>query len=234
MKQTLAVAGLSLLVGLVPLSFVSQTASAIDLPILNDQVSAAKRTVDDTVSTGKSEIAHQARQSTNSSGHGSGDNGNAHSNSGGKKADDDASSIPEQRFTANKLRGCERRQVQIISNISAISDRGAKQLDVFHSIAERTKAFYAAKGYSLPTYDSLAASVDSLYDKSLVAVNTTQSSGESWSCNGSNPTVQLQQFKQAKQAEITTLAEYKNKVHELLVLVKSAATSSTQSTGGTQ
>lgn len=235
MKQTLAAAGLSLLVSLVPVGFISQTALAVSLPLeLNDQVSAAKNTVDNTVhatvNNGKDETARAAHQVTNNGNHGNGNNGN--DNNEAQAPVDLSAPIAENRLTANKLRACERRQDQIISNISAISDRGSRQLEVFHSIAERVKAFYAAKNYHVDTYDAVAAETDALYDQSLVSVNTTQSSGESWSCNGMNPTEQFSRFKSAKQAEMQTLAAYKAKVHELLLLVKTAAASSATTSGG--
>ena len=239
MKQTLAAAGLSLLVSLVPVGFISQTALAVSLPLeLNDQVSAAKNTVDNTVhatvNNGKDEAARAAHQATNNGNHGNGNNDKGNNEAEAPAPVDLSTPIAENRFTTNKLRACERRQDQIISNISAISDRGSRQLEVFHSIAERVKAFYAAKNYHVDTYDAVAAETDALYDQSLVSVNTTQSSGESWSCNGMNPTEQFSRFKSAKQAEMQTLAAYKAKVHELLLLVKTAAASSATTSGGTE
>ena len=232
MKQTLVATGLALMVGLVPVSFISQTVSAVSLPSVTDQVASTKKTVDDAVTNGNSEIARQTHQATNNGNHGVGNNGNTE-NSG--NSNDSDGPIPENRFTAAKLRACERHQDQITSNISQISDRGTKQLEVFHSIAQRAKAFYAAKGYNVPQYDDLVTAVDTLYDQSLVAVNATQTNGEAWSCNGANPTAQLTEFQQAKQTEMTTLAAYKDKIHELLVLIKTAAdTTATNSTGGAQ
>lgn len=236
MKQTLVAIGLALMVGLVPVGFISQTVSAIGLPSITDQVYATKGKVEDSVSKSGSEVENQARQATNNGNHGSGNRGSGHGNgnsghgNNGNETEDNTPA-PENRFTANKLRVCEKRQDQILTNISNISDRGAKQLEVFHAIAERTKAFYAAKNYTAQGYNELAEAVDTLYDQSLVAVNATQSAGETWSCNGTNPTAQMEQFKQAKEAEMTILATYKDKVHELLILVKNTATQATTAGG---
>jgi hypothetical protein len=225
MKQTLFAAVLLPVVGLIPVSFVSQTASAISIAPLTTQVELAKNDVTQSVNHGKSEVARQVHQATNN-----GNKGQGNDENNGNGNEDQP--IPENRFTANKLRVCEKKEKQITESITRIGDRGAKQLEVFHSIAERTKAFYAAKDYNVAEFATVSQEADTLYDQSLVALNTTQTSGETWSCNGSNPVAQLDAFKQAKEAEMNTLQAYKDKVHELIVLVKSAANTTTTTTEG--
>ena len=226
MKQKIYTAVLLLMVGLVPVGFVSQTASALSV---TNTIELAKNDAAQTANNGKSEIARQAHQDTNNGNHGQGNNGNANGNNENTNGNS-TQATQEARFTENKLRVCEKKEDQIASSIARIGDRGAKQLEVFHSIAERTKAFYAAKGYDAADFATASQDVDTAYDQALVALNTTQTSGETWSCNGTNPVAQMQAFKQAKEAEIAALQAYKDKVHNLIVIVKSAAATNTTTT----
>lgn len=228
MKQKIYTAVILLMVGLVPVGFVSQTASALSV---TNTIELAKNDASQAVNHAKSEVARQAHQDTNNGNHGQGNNGNGDSTDG---SGNDTQALQENRFTENKLRVCEKKEDQIANSITRIGSRGAKQLEVFHSIAERTKAFYATKGYDVVEFAQAAQDVDTAYDQALVALNATQTSGETWSCNGTNPIAQLQAFKEAKQAEITALQEYKDKVHNLIVIVKTAAatTNTTTTTEG--
>lgn len=227
MKQKIYTSVLLLVVGLIPVGFVSQTASALSV---TNTIELAKNDAAHTVNNGKSEIARQAHQATNNGNHGQGNNGNGNTDDNGSGNGNDAQAMQENRFTENKLRVCEKKEDQIASSIARIGSRGAKQLEVFHSIAERTKAFYATKGYDIAGFDTASQAVDTAYDQTLVALNATQTSGETWSCNGTNPVAQLQAFKQAKQAEVAALQDYKDKVHNLIVIVKSATAANTTTT----
>lgn len=243
MKQTYLAVALALLVSLVPVGFISQTASAISLDVdLQNVAENATKDVATVVDNGKSATVRAVNSVTNNGNsgqgnngnHGQGNNGNGRGN-GSENSDNQSAVMPEDRFTANQLRVCEKRQDRIMTQISSISDRGSKQLEVFHSIAERVKAFYVTKGYHTDSYDATAQQADTLYDQSLVALNATESNGEAWSCNGTNPIAQLQTFKQAKESEMAILAAYKDAVHELIITVKTAASQGvSQSTGGSE
>ena len=126
----------------------------------------------------------------------------------------------EERFTAKKLQICNRNQDRFKARMQQISDRGAKQLDVFKKIADRTKAFYEVKAYSDENYGALAAEVDILYSESLAAISMTQVSQTEWSCDDSSPQSAMRVFSNAKKNEIATLKAYKDKVRELILLVK--------------
>jgi hypothetical protein len=141
----------------------------------------------------------------------------------------------KERFEANKLRVCEKRQDQLKHMIERVSSRGAKQLEVFKKIADKTKQFYADKGYSATGYNTLVAEVDAAYESASAAVNSTTTTGTSWSCTGDNPKQAMADFKEAKKNEITQLKAYKEKVRSLILLVKKAAgVSSDNTTEGTQ
>ncbi len=129
----------------------------------------------------------------------------------------------KDRLEANKLRVCEKRQDQLKSMIDKVSNRGTKQLEVFKKIADKTKQFYTNKGYSATGYDALVGEVDAAYDTAFTSVNATTTMGDSWSCDGDNPKQAMTDFKAAKKNEIVQLKTYKDKVRELILLVKKAA-----------
>lgn len=128
----------------------------------------------------------------------------------------------QNRFTTNQTKKCEKKQEQISSKLDTISARGAKQLEVFHTIATRVQNFYVQKSYTAEGYSTVVAELDSLYDQSLVAVTSTQNAGDAWSCAIQDPVASLGTFKDTKRAETAILKAYKAKVHELILLVKQA------------
>lgn len=136
----------------------------------------------------------------------------------------------EDRLEANKLRVCEKRQDQLKSMIDKVSTRGTKQLEVFKKIADKTKQFYTNKGYSATGYDALVGEVDAAYDTAFTSVNATTTMGDSWSCDGDNPKQAMSDFKAAKTNEVVQLKAYKDKVRELILLVKKAANSDSDDT----
>lgn len=143
----------------------------------------------------------------------------------------------KERFDANKLRVCEKRKERFKTMMQQVSDRGAKQLGVFKAIADKTNAFYSEKGYNVANYTTVSKEVDELYAQSLAAVNTTQEAKDSWSCDGNNPVGAMEAFRTAKTAEVATLKAYKDKVRQLLLLVKQAgdkASTDVSTEGGAQ
>lgn len=143
----------------------------------------------------------------------------------------------KERFDANKLRVCEKRKERFKTMMQQVSDRGAKQLGVFKAIADKTNAFYSEKGYNVANYTTVSNEVDELYVQSLAAVNTTQEAKDSWSCDGNNPVGAMEAFRTAKTAEVATLKAYKDKVRQLILLVKQAgdkASTDVSTQGGVQ
>lgn len=143
----------------------------------------------------------------------------------------------KERFDANKLRVCEKRKERFKTMMQQVSDRGAKQLGVFKAIADKTNAFYSEKGYNVANYTTVSKEVDELYAQSLAAVNTTQEAKDSWSCDGNNPVGAMEAFRTAKTAEVATLKAYKDKVRQLILLVKQAggkASTDVSTQGGVQ
>lgn len=153
---------------------------------------------------------------------------NAQNDDKGTEASDQRSenaANKDKPFTIQQQRACNKNQDNIKARMQQISDRGATQLAVFKKIADRTKSFYAAKGYNASGYSQAAADVDTAYDQASVALGTTQASQREWSCATADPQATMVQFRDAKQHESTVLMEYKEKVRALILIVKQAGVS---------
>ncbi len=127
------------------------------------------------------------------------------------------------KLEANKLRICEKRQGQITSIMQNIAKRGVAQVAVFDKIADRTKEFYATKGYYISEFTTLASEVDAKYDAALVASNETVALSETWTCSMDDPKGNITALREAKTAEVAALKEYKTSIRNLIVAVKSAS-----------
>ena len=185
---------LALLLGAIPVFFASSTATAV---------------ADRAIEVRAENTVEKAR-----------DNANAITNNSSRSAE--LLAEKEQRLTAKKLQACNKKQDKFKWRMQQISDRGTKQLEVFRKIADRTKAFYETKGYTSDGYVNLAAEVDARYSQAAAAIGLTQSSQNEWSCDDSNPLSAMQGFSDAKKNEIAALKAYKDKVRQLILLVKQA------------
>ncbi len=185
---------LALLLGAIPVFFASSTATAV---------------ADRAIEVRAENTVEKAR-----------DNANAITNNSSRSAE--LLAEKEQRLTAKKLQACNKKQDKFKSRMQQISDRGTKQLEVFRKIADRTKAFYETKGYTSDGYVNLAAEVDARYSQAAAAIGLTQSSQNEWSCDDSSPLSAMQGFSDAKKNEIAALKAYKDKVRQLILLVKQA------------
>ncbi len=201
MKQTFRINLVALLIGVFSLCFVTQTASAYDYSFLKDNHSV--KNVEDTAKkeTEQSNVRTKIDKVTEKS---------------------DRADAPQNRFDANKVKKCEKKQAKINAKLDTISARGTKQLEVFHNIATRVQTFYITKEYNVENYQTVVSELDALYDQSLIAVTSTQNAADAWSCTVQDPIVSMDTFKSAKRSEVATLKAYRDKVHELILLVKQA------------
>ena len=126
----------------------------------------------------------------------------------------------KDKLTNNRLRTCKKKEETIRVSMQRVSTQGERQLAVFHEIAERTKKFYSDNGYSNPEYTPLVTNLDGLYQTSLTTVQSLSTLSTDWNCDSDNPKQQLQLFRDAKKAETEVLKTYKEKVRELILLVK--------------
>lgn len=149
----------------------------------------------------------------------------------------DAKANVQTRLTDARLKACQNREKVITNIMSRISDRGQKQLDLFSSIANKTEAFYAEKGKTIATYDTLVADVAAQKTTAEATIATIASTSTTFKCDGTDPKGVVSSFKDSLKAEIAALKDYKTAVKNLIVGVKSAqgVTSSTdKTTGGNQ
>jgi len=145
----------------------------------------------------------------------------------------DAKNAAQTRLTDTKLKACQNREKAITNIMSRLADRGQKQLDLFSSIADKTEAFYAAKGRSVTTYDALIVDLTAKKADAQAAVDTIKSTNTTFKCDGTDPKGMVSSFKDSLRAEIAALKEYKTAVKHLIVGVKSAqgVTSTDKMTG---
>lgn len=127
----------------------------------------------------------------------------------------------QNRLAANKLRVCENRKTRITAIMNRAIIRAERQLKLFDTIAERVKAFYVEKGYTLENYDELVAAVDSAKADAEANLETLKGL-EAFDCNSEDPKGQLEAFKLALASIREDLKDYRTSVKNLIVGVKSA------------
>ncbi len=127
----------------------------------------------------------------------------------------------QQRLAEAKLKACQKRETAINNIMARIANRGEKHLDVFNKIAERTEAFYVAKGKTLSNYEALVADVDAKRAAAQAAVDAIKATSVSFKCDGTDPKGMASSFKDSLRSEIAALKAYKTAVKNLIVGVKS-------------
>src|SRR3989344_5330346 len=127
----------------------------------------------------------------------------------------------KQRLEENKLKICQEHEDKINNHMDAIAELGQKKIDLFSTIADRTKTFYLSKGKVLSNYDELVAAVDAKKAAAQAAVDTVISSSVTFDCGGDDPKGVAGEFKTKVKAMNSALKEFKTAVKNLIVGVKS-------------
>jgi|SRR4051812_13474775 hypothetical protein len=147
-----------------------------------------------------------------------------------------ASETEHEKQTAAKERVCETHK-RVVTNIETrIASRGQKRMDVITKIAERVEKFYTDKGLTVSNYDTLVANVNAKKDAvqtTLDTIKTDATNISSFTCGDGQGKVAVTQFKTDLKAEQTALKAYQTAVKDLIVGVKTAA-GSTSNTEGNQ
>jgi hypothetical protein len=220
-KQTTNYLVAMTLFALTPLNFVTQTVTTAEATA-NKTADSATKHVDDSVSKSEQSLTRGNSDNTPAA-----VNRNEHADEAKAAANarkQDALIVTEPRaLTAPQLKKCEIAERSIATSIDRVKTRGEKQLEVFHTISKRTRAFYESKHYSFDGYDSTKEEASRLYDQALLALTATQNAGDVWNCRSDGPLTQIEEFRNTKLAEVVALDTYKNKVQELITLVKTAA-----------
>ncbi|MBI2009175.1 hypothetical protein HYS84_02045 [Candidatus Saccharibacteria bacterium] len=129
--------------------------------------------------------------------------------------------VAKDRLEENKLRICQEHEDKINNHMDAIAERGQKKIDLFSTIADRTKTFYLSKGKVLSNYDELVAAVDAKKATAQAVVDAVISSSVTFDCEGDDPKGAASEFKTDVKAMNSALKEFKTAVKNLIVGVKS-------------
>ncbi len=131
-----------------------------------------------------------------------------------------------------KLKACQKREATINKKMLQIVARGERQIAIFTQIADRTQAFYTAKGKTLSNYAELVAEVENRKNRAQSALDQMKSHSGTFICDATDPKAVTLHFKESLKREIEALKLYKTAVKNLIVGVKSVQ-GSTASTEGT-
>lgn len=140
-----------------------------------------------------------------------------------KKHEEAKNKLEEQKekLKEDKLKICQEREDHINDSMAAIGERGQNKIDLFSTIADRTKSFYLSEGKLLAGYDALVATVDAKKAAAQAAVDAVISSGVTFDCEGDDPKGVASEFKTKVKAMNEALKEYRTAVKNLIVGVKS-------------
>lgn len=126
------------------------------------------------------------------------------------------------KLDENKKRVCEKRQSNITKIMKRMQARGEKQLEVFTTIADRTKTFYEEKQRTVANYDDLVAAVDEKKQAAQLTFAAGSEAIDGFTCDAADPIAAKDLFKAQLKDQIEALKAYKTAVKDLIVGVKSA------------
>lgn len=130
------------------------------------------------------------------------------------------------RLAEAQLRACENRKTKISATMTRSITRAERQLALFSTIADRVKAFYVDKGYSVDNYDDLVAAVDAAKADAQANLETLKGLSD-FECDAEDPKGDIEAFKLALRSINQDLKDYRTSVKNLIVGVKSGQSSST-------
>ena len=130
----------------------------------------------------------------------------------------------QERSADAKLRLCQARQKTVQNIMTRMANRGQKHIEVFSKISDRVQSFYTNKGLSLSNYDALVADVAAKKTAAQAAVDALSAAADDFECQGTPREVALA-FKDKLKNEISALKAYRTAVKNLIVGVKSVASS---------
>lgn len=137
------------------------------------------------------------------------------------------------KLSDNKKKVCEKRLGTIKKIMNNAHERGARQLEVFTNIADRTTAFYENKNYSVANYDELITAVEDKKQAAEVAVAMSNETIDQFRCDGEDPISIKDLFKAQIQDQNTALKAYKTTINDLIVAVKSSKSQGSDSNNPT-
>lgn len=164
----------------------------------------------------------------------SGTSGNAYSGSGSGNSNSDSGNgdviTTQTKLQGKNLESCQNRETVMNNVMARIGDRGQKQTDAIRLINEKVQTFYLNKGVSVENYDALNAKVEESKALALAAMNSVRNMNGSFDCKGDNPKGVATQFKSQASAQSEAIKNYRNAVHDLVVAIKTALSTSESTT----
>ena len=129
--------------------------------------------------------------------------------------------MAQAKLTEAKLRACQNRQKAVAGIMMRMTERAQKQVNLFSTIAERTKSFYEDRGKTLANYDELVADVDAKKANAQSLIDSAKATASTFDCNGEDPKGVVNSFKSSAETTRGALREYRTAVKNLIVGVKS-------------
>ncbi len=139
----------------------------------------------------------------------------------------------QEKLSASQLEICKGREENINNRIARIADRSTKHLELFSQIAERTQAFYINNELTVDDYQALIDDVMAKKSAAETAVASISTVTSDFSCTDENPKLAIESFKTSLKTSIDVLKEYRTSVKNLIIAVKSAASSTPTNTDNT-
>lgn len=143
------------------------------------------------------------------------------SSSGDGTASRERSQHGLRRLQGDKLRLCQQRREVVAGIMSRNVVRGQRHIELFDTIAGRTKAFYTAKGRTVDNYDQLVAAVAAARQAAADNLEAMRAN-TAFACDGDNPQAMAQAFAAGARTQAGYLKDYRQAVKNLIVAVKSA------------
>lgn len=138
--------------------------------------------------------------------------------------------IPEKpkniRLQNEELKACQNRERPINAIMARMSDRSAKQLELFTTISERTQRYYEESNLSVDNYETLLNQVETHKLLAEDAVAATHSASFGFECENLNPEDVTTTFKQHVQTQNTLLQNYRTAIKNMIVAIQTAHDSS--------
>lgn len=144
-----------------------------------------------------------------------------------QKVEDKETEVKE-KLTDKRLDVCKKREARINAIINKTAAQAEKHLAVFEKIEDRVKAFYTDRQLSVANYDVLVAAVDEKHTSAVAAVEGLKTND--FSCDTTDATNPSGIVKDLALSKNDALKEYRSALKDLISAVKSAASSTDDST----
>ena len=124
-------------------------------------------------------------------------------------------------MSANMMRVCVQRQVNVTNIMNNITTRVTNQISLFGQIANSVESFSTQSGKTVPNYSTLVSSINSAQTKAQADLATLQQNA-TFSCNSGDPKAAITSFRGYVKVEVGDLENFRSTVKNLIVAVAKA------------